>query len=1049
MIEKLVAWSLKNKAMVLAGLMALVIGGYYAIRDLPIDAFPDMTNIQVEVVCTAPGMSPLEIEKFVTQRVEMAMRGLPGLDLMRSATRYGISVVTLVFKDNVDIYFARQLVFQRLGEAKESIPEGVRTEMGPIATAMGEIYQYTLEGPEPRDPAAREAYLTELRTIQDWVISPLLKSVGGVNEVNSFGGYIKQFQVIMDPDRLLKYGLTVNKVYEAVSANNENVGGGFIDRHDEQFLIRGVGLIRSVDDIGRIILKSSGGVAVTIADVADVRDDHAVRQGAALKDGKKECVGGVAMMLRGENSREIVKRVEAKVDEINDSSLLPRGVRIEPYYDRSDIILGAVRTVTEALLIGSILVVIVLLLFLRSGRGALVVLLALLLSCLFTFVLMRLFGLSANLMSLGGLAISIGMIIDAAIIQVENVQRHLSENAAVGHKLKTVLKAVLEVRKPSIFGELIIALTFIPILALQGMEGKMFTPLAFTHIISLLASLILSLGAVPVLCQIVLRPHPERKSFLVEGAKKVYLPLLRWGLRRKGVFIGIAVAMLAGTVILIPRLGTEFMPVMDEGAFDMDFQMLPGVSLDKALATSMLTEKRIKEFPEMETIVGKTGQTGIAIEARGVEKTGYVGVLRPRREWKSARTSAELMDKMRQAVADIPGMVISFSQPIQCRINELVAGSRAQVFVKLFGEDLDALKATAESIASVLSGIRGTKDVLVEQVSGQPYVSITIDRAKIARHGINVRDVLDVVEMAVEGKPASRVYEQSRYFDVITRFPVGRRDTADKLKVIMVEAPGGYKVPLGELASVVASEGPAQISRQDGQRRIGIEMNIMGRDIGGFVAEAKEKIKRQVPLGEGMYVTWGGQFESQQQAMARLMIITPVVIALVFFLLLITFNSSRLAFLILLNLPFAMIGGVAALYLSGLYLSVPASVGFIVLFGVAVLNGMVLVSYIAQLQDCGVPVEEAVVRGAETRLRPVLMTATIAIFSLIPLLFASGPGSEIHKPLAVVVIGGLVSSTLLTLVILPIVYGFFRRNPESRLSESEIEEAEKETYPVE
>ncbi len=1041
MIEKIVSWSLKKRALVLAGLLALVVGGIYSIRHLPIDAFPDMTNIQVEVVCTAPGMSPLEIEKFVTQPIEMAMRGLPGLDFMRSATRYGISVVTLVFHDKVDIYFARQLVFQRLGEAGESIPDGVRTEMGPVATAMGEIYQYTLEGPEPQDPAARATYLAELRTVQDWVISPLLKSVPGVNEINSFGGYIKQFQVVMDPDRLLKYGLSVNNVYEAVRANNENVGGGFIDRHDEQFLIRGVGLIRSVGDIGHIVLKSSDGVPVTIADVAQVKEDHAVRQGAALKDGKKECVGGVAMMLRGENSREVVKRVKAKVADINDSSLLPRGVRIEPYYDRSDIILGAVHTVTEALLIGSLLVVLVLLLFLRSTRGALVVLLALLLSCLFTFVLMRLFGLSANLMSLGGLAISIGMIIDAAIIQVENVQRHLSENKVGGHKLKTVLKGVLEVRKPSIFGELIIALTFIPILALQGMEGKMFMPLAFTHIISLLASLVLSLGAVPVLCHIMLKSQPEKKSFLVEGVKKVYLPLLHWGLKRKAAIIGIAVAMLAGTVLLIPRLGTEFMPVMDEGAFDMDFQMIPGVSLEKALATSKLVEQKVMAFPEMETIVGKTGQTGIAIEARGVDKTGYVGMLRPRSEWKNAKTSAELMDKMRQAVADVPGMVISFSQPIQCRINELVAGSRAQVFIKLFGEDLDALKATAESMASVLSGISGAKDVVVEQVSGQPYVSIMVDRDRIARHGINVRDVLDVVEMAVEGKPASRVYEQSRYFDIITRFPEDRRDTVDKLKAIMVEAPGGYKVPLGELASVTPSEGPAQISREDGQRRIGIEMNISGRDIGGFVAEAKEKIKREVPLGTGMYITWGGQFESQQRAMARLMIITPIVIALVFFLLLITFNSARLAFLIILNLPFALIGGVAALFISGLYLSVPASVGFIVLFGVAVLNGMVLVSYIAQLQDSGVPVEKAVVLGAETRLRPVLMTASIAIFSLIPLLFASGPGSEIQKPLAVVVIGGLISSTLLTLVLLPVVYGFFRKKPESRLQDAELDEA--------
>ncbi|MCX6569515.1 MAG: CusA/CzcA family heavy metal efflux RND transporter [Candidatus Aminicenantes bacterium] len=1040
MIEKIIAFSLRQRTLILIVLTLIVGVGLYSFLSLPIDAFPDVTNIQVEVVATAPGLSPLEIEKFVTYPVEMAMRGLPGLDIMRSVTKYGISVITLVFQDKVDIYFARQLVFQRLAEAKEAMPENVQIEMGPVATAMGEIYQYTLEGPEPADAAALETRLTELRTLQDWVISPLLKSVPGVSEVNSFGGYIKQFQVIVDLDRLLKYGLSAGDVYEAIRNNNQNVGGGFLDRHSEQFLIRGIGLIRSVEDISRIVLKSSAaGVPVTIADVAEVRMDHAVRQGAAVKDGKKECVGGVVMLLRGENSRDVVARVEAKVAEINDSNIMPARVRIEPYYKRSDIIVKSIDTVTGALAVGSILVIIVLFLFLRSVRGAFVVILALPLSALLTFMVMKSAGLTANLISLGGLAICIGMIIDATIIQVENVQRHLSAAGKGKSTIHDVFKAVIEVRKPSIFGELIIALTFLPIVLLQGYEGKMFSPLAFTVGIALLASLLLSIFVIPVLCSLILKPGHEKESFLLRAAKRAYLPLLKFGLKRKAVVIGAAVVLLAAAIAVIPRLGTEFLPVMDEGAFDMDFQLLPGVSLDKALEVSKLVEQKVMAFPEMAVIVGKTGQTGIAIEARGVDKTGYVGALRPRSEWKNAKTSAELMDRMRQAVADVPGMVISFSQPIQCRINELMEGTRAEVLVKVFGEDMDVLKSTAEDIARALSGVRGAKDILVEQVSGQPYISITVDRAKIARYGINVRDVLDVIEIAVEGKPASLMYEENKFFDIITRFTEDHRDSIEKLRTILISAPGGYRVPLGDLAVVEAVEGPAQISRENGQRRIGIEMNVAGRDIGGFVREARAKVRRDVPLPSATFVSWGGQFENQQRAMARLMVITPAVIALIFFLLLMTFKSARLALLVLLNLPFALIGGVFALLISGLYLSVPASVGFIVLFGVAVLNGLVLVSYVSQLQDCGMPVEQAILKGTETRLRPVLMTASIGVFSLIPMLFATGPGSEIQKPLAVVVVGGLISSTLLTLLVLPVLYGFFRKKPETVIPESELE----------
>ncbi|HSA96407.1 MAG TPA: CusA/CzcA family heavy metal efflux RND transporter, partial [Acidobacteriota bacterium] len=755
-VDRVVESSLKKRALVLFGVLVLIGLGVWSILRMPIDAFPDVTNIQVEVLSTSPGMSPPEVERFVTFPVETAMRGLPRLEQVRSVSKAGLSVVTVIFEDGVDVYFARDRVLERLIEARERVPAGTEISMGPVSTAMGEIYQYTLAGTRPAGLDETD-YLTQVRTIQDWTLSPLLKGIPGVNEVNSFGGYIKQFHVTVDPNKLLAYDLTLGDVGEALRRNNLNVGGNVLERGEQQYLVRGIGLFQTVDDIAKVALKTERGTPVLVRDVAEVRVGQAVRQGGAVKDGLGEIVGGVAMMLRGANGREVVRAIEKRVAEINASGVLPLGLQIDPYYKRSDIIHRAIGTVTEALLIGSILVVIILLLFLRSFRGAFIVVLALPLSILFTFVMMSLFRLSANLMSLGGLAISIGMIIDATIIQVENVQRHLSEKEAGAHRFTTVLKAILEVRKPSIFGELIIAMTFIPIIGLQGIEGKMFGPLAFTYIIALSASLILSLVAIPAFCLIALKPHPDRKSFLVEGAKKAYLPVLRWGLRRKALVVAAAAVLLAATVALIPRLGTEFMPIMDEGALDTDMQFLPGISLAESLEMSRKVEARLKEFPEVVTIIGKTGQTGVALEARGVEKTGYVGVLKPRNEWTSARTREELTDKMRTAMEGFPGMAISFSQPIACRIDELVAGTRAQLIVKLFGEDLDILKAKADEIGATLGRIRGATDINVERVAGQPYITVRPDRARIARLGLNVEDVQDVVEAAVGGKTVTQV----------------------------------------------------------------------------------------------------------------------------------------------------------------------------------------------------------------------------------------------------------------------------------------------------
>ena len=1038
MIEKLMGGALRNRALVLM-LVLLIIGlGAFSMRSTPIDAFPDVTNIQVEVMCGAPGLSPLEIERFVTYPVETAMRGLPGLVTMRSVTKYGLAVVTLVFSDDTDIYFARQLVHERLAATESSLPEGVRTEMGPVATAMGEIYQYTIEGNPPSDPAEKVRYFTDLRTLQDWVVAPQLKSEPGVNEVNSFGGYLKEFQVIVDPEKLLNYKLTIADVFDAIKNNNENVGGGFINRASEEYIIRGVGLIGALPDIAKIMVKPIHAVPIYVGDVAEVRTGYAPRQGSALKDGRGEVVGGIVMMLKGQNSLDVVHRVEERVRAINDGNLLPRGLKLVPYYDRSEIVGQSIHTMLRTLAEGALLVIIVLYLLLRNIRGAIVVVMALPLATLLTFIVMKQAGLGANLMSLGGLAISIGMIIDATIIQVENVQRHLGTLKDPSRKLSTVLKAVMEVRRPSIFGELIIALTFLPIITLQGMEGKMFSPLAITVSIALFASLFLSIFVTPVLCAYCLKPGTEKRNALLELIKRSYVWLLDLGLRVPVLILGASVVLIAAAAFLVQHLGTEFIPIMDEGAFDMDFNLIPGVSLDKATEITNLIEQRLMKFPEMVTIVSRTGQTGVPLEARGVDKTGFVGMLRPKEEWKTAKTREQLADKMRDALSDIPGLAFTFSQPIQCRIDELVAGTRAQLIMKLFGEDMEVLKDKTDEIARVLGEIQGCADMVVERVSGQPYIGIHVDRNKIARYGMNVRDVLAVIEIAIGGKAATQVYEGNRSFDLTVRFPEGRRNSVEKLADTLVGTSDGIGIPLSQLADISLQEGPVQISRDNGMRYVGVELNVVGRDIGTFVAEAQRKIRQRVALPVGYSIAWGGQFENQQRAMRRLMIITPFVVILVLVLLFMTFKSVRLSFLVFLNLPFALMGGVFTLWLLGMYLSVPASVGFITLLGVAVLNGLVLVSCILQLRAGGRSVRDAVRAACVVRLRPILMTASITVFSLVPLMFATGPGSEVQRPLAVVVVGGLFTSTLATLLVLPTLYGWFDRNapgPEAPMAE--------------
>ncbi|WP_449245619.1 efflux RND transporter permease subunit [Desulfobacca acetoxidans] len=1034
MIEKIIRGCLRHRFFVLI-LLALLVGyGGYAAVKLPVDAFPDVTNVQVQVLTTWPGMSPVEVEQQITFPIEVALAGLPDMVELRSLSKFGLSVVTIVFQDSVDLYFARQLVLERLIEARGKLPDGAEPVLGPISTGLGEIYQYTLEGLNPSplaSPREEELRLMRLRTVQDGIVRPLLKTVPGVTEVNSYGGHVRQYQVQIDPDKLRGYDLTLNQVFHALARNNSNAGGNILKQGNEQALVRGLGLMQTIQDIEEVVLKEVGGAPVMVRDVATVREGPATRWGAAVKNGKGEAVVGIVLMIRGGSGREVVAAVREKVDKINKGGLLPDGLKLEAFYDRTGLVRDCLNTVSKAIAEGVVLVILVCYLFLRSVRGALVIALTLPLVALFTFIAMLQVKLSANLMSLGGLAISIGMIVDAAIIQVENVMHHLADMPGDQSFLPTVLGAILEVRQPSLFGELIIGITFLPIMTLQGMEGKMFAPLAFTVVIALLASLILSLTAIPVLCSYLLKPGVKQESFLLRWARRVYRPTLNWALGHRFLVILGGAGLLVFTLLMTPFLGTEFIPRLDEGYLTPQVIRLPSVSIENSVEIERLAQKAMMKFPEVAAVVSKIGAAEIATDPMGPNISDPVVVLKPRSQWQTVRTTDELVEKMRTQLARIPGIGINFSQPIALRVDELISGVKSQVAVKIFGDDMEVLRRLGDEAARLLKTVRGVTDLKVEQVAGQPYLNIKIDRRQIARHGINVADVQDIIETAVGGKAATQIIEGQLRVDVLARFPEVRRNSAKAIGNIILEAAGGRLLPLAELAEITEKVGPVQISRDDGRRRIVVEFNVKDRDTGGLVAEAQQLLEARLKLPPGCYLTWGGLFQNQKQAMRHLLIIVPVTIIIIFLLLFMTFNSLRYAALIILNLPLALIGGILGLLISGLYLSVPASVGFIALFGVAVLNGVVLVSQINLLRREGLEVEEAVRQGCERRLQPVLMTALVAILGLVPLLFATGPGSEVQRPLAVVVVSGLFTSTLLTLIVLPVLYGrFAERLPE-------------------
>jgi cobalt-zinc-cadmium resistance protein CzcA len=1026
MITSMIRGALSQRLIVVVLALVLCAFGLREATRLSVDAFPDVTNVQVQVATEAPGRSPEEIERFVTVPLEIAMTGLPGLVEMRSLNKSGLSIITLVFTDKTDVYFARQLVTERLIEVTPRMPAGIAPVLGPVSTGLGEVYQYTLERPDDGQRALTPQELAERRAVQDWVVRPLLRSIAGVAEINSQGGYVKQYQALVDPGRLRHYNLSVQQVVQAIAANNSNASGGILPQVNEQYLIRGVGLIRSLEDIGNIVVKEQAGVPVFVRDVAQVEIGSEVRQGAIIKGGYTEGVSGIVLMTRGGNAKEIVSRIKKRVDQINSQHMLPDGLKIVPYYDRTELVDSALWTVGKVLIEGIFLVVVVLFIFLGDVRSSLIVVATLIIAPLTTFILMNRYGISANLMSLGGLAIAIGLMVDATVVVVENVYHRLGHaGKSIGERVRTVLDATTEVATPTIFGIAIIILVFLPLMTLQGIEGKMFAPLALTIAMSLAVSLLVSLFLSPVLCSYFLKGGSGEDTRLIAYLKQRYLRLLDAATAQSRLTLGVAVALLVGSLALFPLLGKSFMPTMKEGALTPQINRVPSISLDESIRMEMAAMKTIAEVPGVRMVVSKLGRGESPADPAGPNESDPIVLLDP----KSDRSQDEIDEDIRQRLSTIPGVQIVLSQPISERVDEMVTGVRSQVAIKIFGDELGELKTLSEKVARILKSVPGSRDIRIERLSGQQALTVDIDRKAIARHGLNVADVQSIIETAIGGKDVTTLYEGERRYSVVVRFPAQVRQSAEAIGNTLLPTPGGAQVPLSSLATIALVDGPAQISRESGKRRVVVGANVEGRDLAGFVTEVQQRIDQDVKLPEGYYFVYGGQFENMERAMATLAIIVPLTIAAIFFLLFILFRSVKLAGLIILVLPFASIGGLIGLFVSGEYVSVPASVGFIALWGIAVLNGVVLVTSIRRLREDGMDTAAAVREGCVQRFRPVMMTATVALLGLVPFLFASGPGSEVQRPLAIVVIGGLISSTLLTLVVLPTLYRWFDDHP--------------------
>ncbi len=1045
MFERLLKFSIEQRWLILLATLATAVLGVYNYQRLPIDAVPDITNVQVQINTEAPGYSPLEVEQRITFPIETAIAGLPRLQETRSLSRYGLSQVTVIFEDGTDIYFARSLVNQRIQEAQGRLPPGVEPQTGPIATGLGEIFMWTVEAePGAMKPDGSPYTTTDLRTVQDWVIRPQLRTVPGVTEVNSIGGYLKQYHVTPDPAKLIAYGLSFHDVLAALLRNNANVGAGYIEHRGEQYLIRAPGQVADLNDIRHIIVDNHQGVAIYIKDIAEVLLGEELRTGAATQDAEETVIGTV-FMLMGENSRTVARAAADKLVEINRT--LPEGVVANATYDRTVLVDKTIATVTENLLAGAALVIAILFLFLGNLRAALITALIIPLSMLFTITGMVEQGVSANLMSLG--ALDFGIIVDGAVVIVENCVRHLAEEQrrrqrplTRAERLAVVFQASKEARQALLFGQLIIMVVYIPIFALTGIEGKMFVPMAFTVVTALLGAMILSVTFVPAVAALFLtRPMAEKENWLTRVTKTAYEPLLDLTLKNRALVVTTSVVMVVLSGLLATRMGTEFVPSLDEGDIALHALRIPGTSLSQAIGMQESLEKRIKEFPEVKRVFAKIGTAEIATDPMPPSVADNYVMLKERAEWPDpSRPTVDLVRALEEAVQAIPGNNYEFTQPIKMRFNELIAGVRADVAVKVFGDDLEVLLEAGEEIAEVLEKVPGAADVRVEQITGLPVLTIKVNREAMARYGLNVADVQEVVEIALGGKKAGEVFEGDRRFDLVVRLPEALRvdlEAIQRLPVLLpiagpampvaVTAPRPSFVPLGAVAEMTIAPGPNQISRENGKRRVVVTANVRGRDLGSFVAEAQAGIQGEVSIPAGYWTDWGGQFEQLISAAQRLQIVVPIALLLIFLFLFATFGNLKDGLLVFTGVPFALTGGVLALWLRNIPLSISAGVGFIALSGVAVLNGLVMITFINKLRQEGLPVLEAVRQGALIRLRPVLMTALVASLGFLPMAIAIGTGAEVQRPLATVVIGGILSSTVLTLLVLPVLYRLVHR----------------------
>lgn len=1025
MIERIVQFALKQRLIIILVIILIIALGIQSLQQLPIDAFPDISPVMVPVFADAHGLAPEEIERFITYPIESAMNGLPGVTEVKSTSAFGMAVIYVYFEDNVDIYFARQIVSERLASVADEIPESdERPVLGPITTGLGQIFIYylTLEENAPTEGLPPDIFL---RTVNDWIVKFQLKTVKGVTDILSIGGNVMQYQVLLDPNQLLKFNLTIDDVIDAIQTNNKNVGGQFIVKGAEEYLVRGMGLITSLSDLETIKIKSTNGFPILLRDVAELTIGPEVRRGVVTRNGQQEVVSGMVLMLYGENTSKVIERLNEKLPSVQKS--LPDGVKIVPYYEQAELVQKATGTVKSALLIGGILVVFVLLLFLGEIRSALIVAFSIPLAIFIAFILMRLFNLSANLMSLGGLAIGIGMLVDASIVVVENISRHLSLNDRSKSILDIARQSTIEVAKPIFFALGIIIIVFLPLFTLQGVEGKMFRPLAFTISFALIGSLVVALVIAPVLATFFMKKGGQSRQWngVTNFITKIYQPALEWSLHHRKVVILTCVTLLILSLFLIPFLGTEFIPTLEEGSIMIRVTMAPATSLQQATESVMALERKIINFPEVKEVVSRIGRPETGSHPHPVNYAEIHIELKPISAWKVTNNKQQLVEKMEKVLSIYPGVQLNFAQPIQNAFEELITGVRAELAVKIFGEDLGVLKQKAETIREAIIDVPGAVDLLVEQSFGQPQVQIIVDREKCARYGINVDEVQEIVEAAVGGEVVGQVYQGIRRFDIQVRMKEEFRNTIEAISRLYVHSTTGSLIPLSDVADIKTIMGPVQINREKNQRRWIVQCNIRGRDIGSVVHDIKEIINEQVDLPPGYYVEFGGEFENQQRAMRRLAIIVPLTIFLIFLMLYSSFGSIRNAALIIINLPLALVGGIVALWISGFYLSVPASIGFIALFGISVENGIVMISYFNDLcKECNT-VEEALIEGAMIRLRPILMTALTTALGLLPLLLSKGIGAEVQKPLAIVVVAGLITATLSTLFLLPALYRTF------------------------